>query len=188
MRELLSGHRRLPGFTDDWVEATIKDIAPLQRGFDLPNSDLRPGYHPVVYSNGITNFHSAYQVKGPGVVTGRSGTLGAVTYVTADFWPHNTSLWVTSFCGNDPLFIFYLFTEIGFARFASGSGVPTLNRNDAHTHKVIIPKSVTEQSAIACLLADMDDEINLLTKRLHKVRDLKHGMLPELLTGRVRLA
>ena len=187
MQQLLTGQTRLPGFSGEWVERLLGDIAPLQRGFDLPNSQLKRGPYPVVYSNGIGNHHVAFQVKGPGVVTGRSGTIGAVTYVEKDFWPHNTSLWVKAFKDNDAKFVFYLYTRIGLERFATGSGVPTLNRNDVHMFKMRIPASKAEQTAIATLLSDMDAELAALEARRDKTRALKQGMMQALLTGRIRL-
>ena len=120
-------------------------------------------------------------------MTGRSGTIGKVHFVDGDFWPHNTALWVTSFAGNDPKFVFYLYMHIGFARFAAGSGVPTLNRNDAHNFVVCVASSRDEQIAIATTLSDMDAEISALEARLVKVRALKQGMAQALLTGRIRL-
>jgi len=126
-------------------------------------------------------------VKGPGVVTGRSGTIGNVHFVEENFWPHNTSLWVTSFKRNDPKFVFYLLPTIRLERFSTGSGVPTLNRNDVHTHPVAIPPSAEEQCAIATVLSDMDAELRTLEQRLVKTRALKQGMMQELLTGRTRL-
>ncbi|HEX5413692.1 MAG TPA: restriction endonuclease subunit S [Terriglobia bacterium] len=131
--------------------------------------------------------HAEFQVLGPGVATGRSGTIGTVSFVEQDFWPHNTSLWVTSFKGNDPKFVFYLYTCIGLERFATGSGVPTLNRNDVHASKVRIPSDRAEQKAIAAILTDMDTEIATLGKRLAKARMIKQGMMQKLLTGRIRL-
>jgi hypothetical protein len=74
MQQLLTGKTRLPGFTGEWKTVTVGNLAPLQRGFDLPRSQLRPGPYPVVYSNGVMSYHSQAMVKGPGVVTGRSGT------------------------------------------------------------------------------------------------------------------
>lgn len=186
MQQLLTGQTRLPNFHGEWEMKRIGDIAPLQRGFDLPNPSLRPGPYPVVYSNGVMNHHAHAQVQGPGVVTGRSGTIGNVTFVDGPFWPHNTALWVTSFRGNDPRFVFYLYTEINFERFATGSGVPTLNRNDVHSFEVVIPP-YPEQTAIAAVLSDMDAELATLEKRLAKTRTLKQGMMQELLTGRTRL-
>lgn len=187
MEELLTGKNRLPGFTEHWATRPLGEVAPLQRGFDLPNSKLQQGPYPVAYSNGVLNHHNVYQVNGPGVVTGRSGTIGRVTFVEQDFWPHNTSLWVTSFRGNDPKFVFYLYTRIGLERFATGSGVPTLNRNDVHAFRVSIPVLKAEQEAIATTISDMDVEIDALEAKLAKALSVKQGMMQQLLTGKVRL-
>ncbi len=187
MQQLLTGKKRIPGFIDRWELKMISEIAPLQRGFDLPNRNLRLGLYPVIYSNGMLNHHITFKVKGPGVVTGRSGTIGKVTFVEKDFWPHNTSLWVTSFKGNDPKFVFYLYTRIGLERFATGSGVPTLNRNDVHSFKVKIPLNKDEQETIAQILIDLDAEIEALERKLAKYKQIKQGMMQSLLTGKVRL-
>ena len=104
-------------------------------------------------------------------------------YVEEDFWPHNTSLWVTSFRGNAPKFVFYVLQFVGLERFATGSGVPTLNRNDVHSHRIEIPSSSEEQQAIATVLSDMDAEIAALEQKLAKTRALNRGMMQELLTG-----
>jgi type I restriction enzyme S subunit len=187
MQQLLTGKQRLPGFSGEWEVKRLGEVAPLQRGFDLPNPQLKAGPYPVVYSNGALNYHAAFQVRCPGVVTGRSGTIGKVSFVEQDFWPHNTSLWVTSFKGNDPKFIFFLFIKIGLERFATGSGVPTLNRNDVHAFQVSIPSSIKEQAAIAAVLSDMDADLAALEQQRDKTQALKQGMMQELLTGRIRL-
>ena len=188
MQQLLTGQTRLPGFRGEWEVKRLGQIAPLQRGFDLPNPKLRSGPYPVVYSNGVLNHHARFMAQGPGVVTGRSGTIGRVTFVEGPYWPHNTALWVTSFRNNDPRFVFYLYTRIGFERFAGGSGVPTLNRNDAHAYEVPVPTARAEQGAIAAVLSDIDAELNALEARHYKTRALKQTMMQELLSGRTRLA
>ena len=187
MQQLLTGKKQLPGFDGRWVKKTIGGFAPLQRGFDLPTFQLMRGKYPVVYSNGVMNNHVDYMVKGPGVVTGRSGTLGKVHYIENNFWPHNTSLWVTDFKNNQPKFVYYLYSFIGFERFGSGSGVPTLNRNDAHSFLVEVPESSEEQISVANILSDMDTEITALEARRNKTQAIKQGMMQELLTGRTRL-
>ncbi|NDG42251.1 MAG: hypothetical protein EBY28_23550 [Betaproteobacteria bacterium] len=187
MQQLLTGQTRLPGFQGEWEVKRIDQFAPLQRGFDLPTSSIRAGDYPVVYSNGIQNHHAQFMVKAPGVVTGRSGTIGNVHFVEQDFWPHNTSLWVTKFIGSDPKFVFYLLTSIGLDRFGTGSGVPTLNRNDVHEFHVNVPSTKGEQVAIAAVLSDMDVELTTLVARRAKTRALKQAMMQELLTGRTRL-
>ena len=171
----------------DWKVITIAQIAPLQRGYDLPKQFIKEGPYPVVYSNGVINYHDTAMVHGPGVVTGRSGTLGRVHYIESDYWPHNTSLWVTSFNGNIPQFVFYLYTAIGFERFSSGSGVPTLNRNDAHSFRVALPPTKAEQEAIAEALSDTDALIESLEQLIAKKRQIKLGTMQELLTCKKRL-
>ncbi|HJH31035.1 MAG TPA: restriction endonuclease subunit S [Methanosarcinaceae archaeon] len=172
---------------EDWDVKKIENIAPLQRGFDLPNNELENGEYPVVYSNGIVNYHCTYKVKAPGVVTGRSGTIGKVTFVEADYWPHNTSLWVTDFKGNDPKYIYYLYLKINLERFGTGSGVPTLNRNDVHSFKIFFPPTIEEQQAIASALSDMDALIAALGQLITKKRNIKQGAMQQLLTGEKRL-
>ena len=171
---------------EEWCLKTLKTIAPLQRGFDLPYSKMKDGKYPVVFSNGIGAYHSQYMVKGPGVVTGRSGTIGKIHYVDNNYWPHNTALWVTSFCGNYPKYIFYLFNTINWELYNSGSGVPTLNRNDVHDLKCAIP-SFEEQQRIAEGLSDVDSMISSLEKLIAKKKAIKQGAMQELLIGKKRL-
>lgn len=172
---------------EDWKVTTIGDFAPLQRGFDLPTTKVEAGDYPVVYSNGIVRNHKDFQVKGAGIVTGRSGTIGKVHYIESDFWPHNTTLWVTSFGDAHVKFVYYLFKYIGFERFKSGSGVPTLNRNDAHSFKTTVPTKVDEQTAIATALSDVDNLIQSLEKLIAKKEAIKTGAMQQLLTGKTRL-
>ncbi len=170
----------------EWDAKKIADVAPLQRGFDLPASQLEKGPYPVVYSNGVLNYHSKAMTNSPGVITGRSGTIGRVHYIETDYWPHNTTLWVTDFKGNFPRFIYYLYTAIGFDRFGTGSGVPTLNRNDVHAFRVAVPP-LPEQRAIAAALSDVDALISGLDKLIAKKCDIKQAAMQQLLTGKKRL-
>ncbi|MDX8153974.1 restriction endonuclease subunit S [Acinetobacter pittii] len=172
---------------EDWIIRSIGDFAPLQRGFDLPSRLRKDGLYPVIYSNGFVNTHTEYKVKGPGILTGRSGTIGKVHYVEQNYWPHNTSLWVTKFNEVDPKFIYFLFSKIGFERFLSGSGVPTLNRNDAHSFMIQLPKSIEEQKKIARVLSDTDALISELEKLIEKKQAIKTATMQQLLTGKTRL-
>jgi type I restriction enzyme S subunit len=100
-------------------------------------------------------------VHGPGVVIGRSGSLGGGQFITDDFWPLNTTLWVKDFKGNDRRFCYYLLKSLNLAYFNAGSGVPTLNRNHIHPLPVTVPKDLHEQRAIAHILGTLDDKIEL---------------------------
>ena len=89
----------------DWVIVPLGKVVTLQRGYDLPNRLRRPGEVPIITSSGIGGTHSEAMVSGPGVVTGRYGTIGEVFYIESEFWPLNTTLFVRDFHGNDPLFV-----------------------------------------------------------------------------------
>jgi type I restriction enzyme S subunit len=145
----------------EWVDITLGDVLTLQRGFDLPESERRPGAYPVIASTGPVGTHDEAMVKGPGVVIGRSGSLGGGQFIACDFWPLNTTLWVKDFKGNDPRFCYYLLKSLDLGQFNAGSGVPTLNRNHIHPLPVTIPKSSAEQRAIAHILGTLDDKIEL---------------------------
>lgn len=167
---------RFKEFQGEWISKTIGDIAPLQRGFDLPTGQICNGKIPVVYSNGIMNHHSSYKCVAPGLVTGRSGTIGKFTYIKDGYyWPHNTSLWVTDFHGNNPKFIYYLYQTIHIGQYSTGSGVPTLNRNDVHRHKTFIPK-LKEQNKIAAFLSILDERIATQNKIIDKLQSLIKGL------------
>ena len=167
---------RFPEFQGEWISKTIGDIAPLQRGFDLPTGKICNGKIPVVYSNGIMNHHSSYKCVAPGLVTGRSGTIGKFTYIEDGYyWPHNTSLWVTDFHDNNPKFIYYLYQTIHIEQYSTGSGVPTLNRNNVHRHKTFIPK-LKEQNKIAAFLSLLDERIATQSKIIDKLQSLIKGL------------
>ena len=170
----------------EWEVKRLGEFAPLQRGFDLPTDKIVRGEYPVVYSNGILNYHDEYKAKGPGVVTGRSGTIGKVTFVESNYWPHNTSLWVTDFKGNNPRYVFHLYRYLNLSKFASGSGVPTLNRNDVHASKFCIPP-IHEQDKIVEVLDIWDTAIEKQSELIEKLKLRKHALMQQLLTGKKRL-
>src|SRR5690554_4841964 len=115
-----------------WREAELGDVATLQRGFDLPARLRRSGQVPIVSSSGVSGWHDRAMVKAPGVVTGRYGTIGEVFFEDTDFWPLNTTLWVSDFHGNDERFIYYMLNRVDYATHSGKSGVPGVNRNDLH--------------------------------------------------------
>ena len=144
----------------EWKEMPLGEVITLQRGFDLPSQDRKPGKVPIVSSSGVTDYHSEVGVKGPGVVTGRYGTIGQVFLIRDDYWPLNTTLWVKDFHGNDPRFTSYLLRTIDFRSCSDKSSVPGVNRNDLHRLLVLLPP-LAAQKAIAAVLGALDDKIEL---------------------------
>ncbi len=145
----------------EFVDATLGDVIELKRGYDLPQQDRLPGSVPIVSSSGITSSHSTAMVRGPGVITGRYGTLGQVFYVIEDFWPLNTTLYVRDFKGNDPCFISYFLRSLDFSAYSDKAAVPGLNRNHLHLAPVRYPADIDDQRAIATILSALDDKIGL---------------------------
>lgn len=169
---------------EDWVTANLGKFISLQRGYDLPHRDRQAGDVPIITSSGFGDTHSESKALGPGVVTGRYGTIGDVFYVEEDFWPLNTTLYVKNFHGNNPLFASYLLKTINFHSHSGKSGVPGVNRNDLHEIQVCIPPEKEEQEAIARALSDIDALIESLDQLLTKKRQIKQGAMQELLRSK----
>lgn len=160
----------------DWEEKRFDEVCVLQRGFDLPARLRKRGGFPLVSSNGITDRINLWKVEAPGVVTGRSGTIGNVYFIEEKFWPLNTALYIKDFHNNDERFIFYFLKQFDLSKHSSGAGVPTLNRNNVHSITVTIPKSLSEQKAIVKKLDALWGE----TKRLEAIFRRKIADLDEL--------
>ena len=149
-----------------WENVPLGEFVTLKRGYDLPSSSRVDGPIPVVSSSGVTGRHNAAKVKGPGVVTGRYGTLGEVFFVTEDFWPLNTSLYVRDFKGNDPRFSAYFLQGILKGTSSDKAAVPGVNRNDLHEMGVRVTRDVGVQRRIASVLAAYDDLIENNRRRI----------------------
>jgi type I restriction enzyme, S subunit len=144
----------------------LGDFITLKRGYDLPNNDRKDGAVPVVSSSGVTGTHAEAKVKGPGVVTGRYGTLGEVFFVEQDFWPLNTALYVQDFKGNSPRFVSYFLREELMGLLSDKAAVPGVNRNDLHARKVFTETDHAVQEQIAEVLSRYDDLITNNTRRI----------------------
>jgi type I restriction enzyme S subunit len=147
-----------------WQQCLLGQVVTLQRGFDITQAQQTHGKYSVVSSSGIKSYHDEFQVKGPGVVIGRKGTLGSVFYLADDFWPHDTTLWVRDFHGNVPLFVFYYLQSYDLGAYDVGSSNPTLNRNHVHLLRACIPEP-KEQRAIAAVLDSLDEKIKFLNRQ-----------------------
>lgn len=135
----------------------------FQRGYDLTHSEMSGGNIPVVGSSSIIGYHNVVKRQKPALVIGRSGTVGRPQFFNEDIWPHNTTLFVKDYMGNDPKFCYYLLEALNLESYATSTGVPTLNRNFIHPLKVSVPE-VDKQRVIASALSALDDKIKLNRK------------------------
>lgn len=158
----------------NWETGTLFDLIELQRGFDLPTQNRKEGTYPIFASTGTNQKHSEFKVKAPGIVTGRSGSLGEVFYVDEDFWPLNTTLWVKHFKKSTPIYSYYVLKGINIIDYNGGSAVPTLNRNDIHRHQLIIPnKNIIEKfEKIQQVFFKRVKEIGIQNQKLSELKEL----------------
>lgn len=161
--------------TSDWQDVNLGDVLTLQRGFDITRKELVPGAVPVVSSSGIAYFHDEARVSPPGVVVGRKGSLGTVYWIDVPFWPHDTTLWVKDFKGNDPYFCYLLLQSLGLASLDVGAANPTLNRNHAHRIPVRSP-SIQIQRRVSAFASAFDELISINRRRVERLEELGRSM------------
>lgn len=174
------------GVPEGWKRVPLGELLTLQRGFDLPAKQRKYGIVPVVASTGICGFHEVVKVNGPGVVTGRSGSLGTVLYIQDDFWPLNTTLWVKEFKRVSPLFAYFLLNNSTLEQFNGGAAVPTLDRKNVHRLLTTCPTreligAFTEYVTPVYAQIKM---LHLLINNLARARDL---LLPRLMNGEITI-
>lgn len=167
---------------EGWPIVRLDEVLVLQRGFDLPKQDRTAGPYPIISATGASATHHEYKTKGPGVVTGRSGSLGTVMYVEGDFWPLNTTLWVKKFVVGSALYAFYVLQAIDLVAFNSGAAVPTLNRNDVHGLPVVrpMPDVLGAFDEVVGPMIRLKRRLELANENLRTTRDF---LLPKLISG-----
>ena len=178
--------KRIDGIPEGWNRERLDSALLLQRGFDLPNALRTPGRIPIYASAGINGYHCEAKVKGPGVVTGRSGTLGIVHYVAGDFWPLNTALWVKEFRRVTPLFTYFMLSEMNLAQYNSGASVPSLDRKVVHSVEIVIPPGK--------VIDQFDEYVGPLFQQIEYLREAnlraveaRDALLPQLMSGAIRV-
>lgn len=185
------GHERVPLvetpgglLPEGWSAQTLGDFLTLQRGFDLPATQRTEGPYPVISASGIHGRHFEGKVRAPGVVTGRSGTIGQVHLIMEDFWPLNTTLYVREIKKAGPAHATLLLQHFDLAQHSGGSAVPSLNRNHVHGVRVVAaPDDILarfEEIAMSCFKSV--DVIKRQSAALASSRDL---LLPRLISGQL---
>lgn len=174
------------GSEPEWTLQPIIDCFQLQRGHDLPVQNRIEGSVPVIASNGPVGFHDHAPIPSPAVITGRSGTIGKVGYLDGPCWPLNTTLFVRDFKGSNPRFVYHFLSAFPLAEHATGTGVPTLNRNDVHAVQVFWPER-GDQDVRAAILDSVEETLLTAKAAVEASRSLKVTLAFDLLSGRVRV-
>ena len=141
----------------------LGEILELQRGYDLPSSQMKKGDILVAGSNGVIGYHNEARSNHPCITVGRSGSVGKVHYYEQATWAHNTALFVKDFKGNDPKYLYYFLKNLHLDKmFDKGSSVvPSLDRKVVHSLNVPCHKDIDCQKRIAAILSKIDRKIVL---------------------------
>lgn len=211
MQQLLTGRTRLPQFAthpdgrpkgikqtelgevpEDWDVCKVGSLVSITTGGRNTQDRDDDGTYPFfVRSQNVERINS-YSFEGEGVLTAGDGvgTGKVFHYVNGRFDFHQRVYLMHGFEGRVSGFFFFLFFSRNFydriMSMTAKSSVDSVRREMITDMMMSVP-SKEEQTAIAQIVSDMDGEIHTLEKRLAKTRQIKQGMMQELLTGRTRL-
>jgi type I restriction enzyme S subunit len=215
MQELLTGQRRLPGFAGEWEVKKLGECGDFKNGINKGKEDFGVG-HPFVNLLDIFGISRVSQSSSLGLINSTESeraayslNKGDILFVRSSVKPEGVGL--TSLVCNDLkdtvysgfLIRFrdygklsfeykeYCFYEKNFRRklidSSTVSANTNINQNSLKNLEILLPPTLAEQTAIAQILADMDDAIAALVQKRAKTVALKQGMMQALLTGQVRL-
>ena len=186
MQQLLTGKTRLPGFGGAWELKRVGDVLTIRHGKDQKAVMSSSGQYPILATGGQIGWAKQWLYNRPSVLIGRKGTIDRPQYMDQPFWTVDTLFYSELKSKNVAKYFYYRFCLIDWLQYNEASGVPSLNARTIETIELACPEP-EEQTAIAKVLSDMDAELAALEARRDKTRQLKQGMVQELLTGKTRL-
>lgn len=198
MQELLTGRRRLPGFSGEWEEKCIEQIADCLDSLRIPLNDAQrckmKGNYPYCGANGILDYIDRYCVDDSVILMAEDGgyfdeyaTRPIAYRMSGRFWVNNHTHILKAKPEVDQDFLFYSLVHKNILTFLASGTRAKLNKSELYKITIFQPVGKDEQAAIASILSDMDAELATLETKLAKARQIKQGMMQELLTGRIRL-
>jgi type I restriction enzyme, S subunit len=192
MQELLTGKKRLPGFSGEWEVKRLGDIAHIKTG-NLNNEDkVDDGAYPFFVRSQYIEKINTYSHECEAILVPGEGNIGNIFhYINGRFDVHQRVYAITQFSQetSGKYIYFYLVKNFGSHALQNSvkATVDSLRLPTFLDFEILIPPTYKEQTAIAAILSDMDAEIAALETKLAKTRQLKQGMMYNLLTGKIRL-
>lgn len=194
MQELLTGKRRLEGFTGEWEEKKLGKVIDVEKGEQVNGSQLSDSNNLFPMLNGGATFSGYYpfanQPANTITISEGGNSCGFVNYVSESFWAGGHCYVVRPLIDVDLLFLYQIlkYRELDIMKLRVGSGLPNIQRKTLLSDiTLLLPTNTKEQTAIANILSDMDEEIVALEAKRAKYEQVKQGMMQELLTGKIRL-
>lgn len=128
------------------------EVCTLEYGRSLPQAARIDGPYPVMGSNGQSGLHNEFVVKGPGIVVGRKGSAGEVTWVDEDFFPIDTTYYVKLVNPDttDIRYLYHVLRTLDLPSLRGGAGIPGLNRTDVYqNHRIPLPPLQVQREIVA---------------------------------------
>ena len=172
---------------EGWEVKTLGDLLELAYGKALRADSRHDGDVPVYGSNGEVGWHNKRLVQGPGIVVGRKGNPGVITWAAIDFFPIDTTFYVVPKDSNQNLyFLFYALKGQDLPSIAADSAVPGLNRNLAYMNKQVLPVDrIVEHFNV--YVDPIFDRSHCLAAESRILAFLRDALLPKLISGEIRL-
>ncbi len=130
----------------------FEEVCTLEYGKSLPQAARIDGPYPVMGSNGVSGFHGEYLVEGPGIVVGRKGSAGEVTWVNESFFPIDTTYFVRLVNQEiaDLRYVYHVLRTLNLPELRGGAGIPGLNRTDVYQkHRIPLPPLEVQREIVA---------------------------------------
>ena len=180
-------HPNLGTIPADWRRVRLGDVLTLEYGTSLPMSKREIGSIPVVGSAGVIGQHDRAVVPGPGIVIGRKGSIGSVTWINENFVPIDTTYYVVNAVKHlDLRYAFWLLSSENLSRLNRATGIPGLNRDDVYALRTFLPP-LAEQRVICEVLNCVDNAMEQTRAEKVTLAAFKESISDALLTGRVRV-
>ena len=196
MPQLLSGKKRLPGFTDEWIKCELLTVCNVLDNKRVPlNDEQRPsGIYPYCGANGIVDYIDRYIFDEDLILIAEDGgnfdqyeTRPIAYWMSGKYWVNNHAHVLKAKNEYNQRYIFYQLEHKDITDYIVGGTRTKLTRAQLDKIEISMPSTYAEQQAIATILSDMDKEIADLEAQRDKYRLLKSGMMQKLLTGQIRL-
>lgn len=163
---------------EKWAHKKLRDCLTIGNGFDYKH--LKMGEILVFGTGGIMTYVDDYLYDGETVCIGRKGTINKPIYHDGKIWTVDTLFYTHSFVDVDPLFIYYSFCNINWDRYNEVTGVPSLSKETIYKIEIPVP-SLPAQRRIAAILSSADKVIASTQKVIAKYKQMKQGMMEDLL-------
>ena len=192
MQQLLTGKKRLPGFSGEWKEVKLGEVCEIKKGSQINKIELSSNLGFPVINGGIepSGYHDDWNVAENTITISEGGnSCGFINFIKEKFWSGGHCYTLQNLKINiNKIFLFYFLknSENQIMKLRVGSGLPNIQQKDIKNFEILLPK-IEEQTAIAEILATADRELQLQKEKLAQLQTQKKGLMQVLLTGKKRL-